>query len=61
MTDEEEEKRLDELDDIFSKLMALRQQEDLLLGYPVTKYDPVKKRAFTLYPSGEKVYLNERI
>jgi hypothetical protein len=56
MNDEAEEKRLDELDKIFAKLIELKQEEDLLLGFPVTKYDPIRKSAYTIHPDGEKVF-----
>jgi hypothetical protein len=57
VTEEAEEKRLDELDNLFPKLMQLKQEEDLLLGYAITKYDPVKKSTYTLYPNGDIVYV----
>ena len=57
MTEEDEEKRLDELDKLFPELIDLKQKEDLLLGFPVTKYDPIEKRAYKLYPNGEKTYV----
>jgi hypothetical protein len=56
MSDEAEEKRLDELDELFPQIMALKQQEDLLLGFPVTKYDAKKKNYYVLHPNGDKVY-----
>jgi hypothetical protein len=57
MTEEAEEKRQDELEKLFPELIDLKQKEDLLLGFPVTKYDPAKKKAYKLYPNGEKIYV----
>ncbi|MDR0847391.1 MAG: hypothetical protein LBN08_07785 [Lactobacillales bacterium] len=59
ISDEAEEKRLDELDGKFSEIMELKKQQDLLLGIPVTRYDAKLKNYYTLYPSGEKVYGKE--
>jgi hypothetical protein len=59
MTDEEEEARLDQLDELFPKIMELRDQEDLLLGIPRTKYDAQKKDYYTIYPDGKIIYGKE--
>ncbi|MDR0950848.1 MAG: hypothetical protein LBM13_04390 [Candidatus Ancillula sp.] len=56
MTDEQEEKRLDELDDLLPKIMKLRDQEDLLLGIPVAKYDSERKAVYRIMPNGERIY-----
>jgi hypothetical protein len=59
ISDENEEKRLDELDSIFPEIMRLKAEEDLLLGIPVTKYDPEKQDYYTIYPDGNIIYGKE--
>jgi hypothetical protein len=56
ISEDDEEIRLDELDQKFEQIIKLRDQEDLLLGFPVTKYDTEKKNYYVLYPNGDKVY-----